>query len=60
VKAPVRSYRRGSLRASSLVARGRAARIRGAARLAPLTPAVLASPGRRRAAGPFHSHPRRL
>jgi len=45
VKAPARSYRRGSLRASSLVI---------------LAPAVLTSPGRRRASSPFHSRPHRL
>jgi len=43
VKAPGRSYRRVSLRASL-----------------PPVAAVLASPGRRRATGPFHSHPCRL
>jgi len=40
-------------------ARGRAARIRGASRLAPLA-VVLTSSGRRRATGPFHSRPCRL
>jgi len=58
VKAPGRSYRRASLRAS-LTARGFAARFRGASRLAPFA-AVLTSPGRRRATGPFQSRPCQL
>jgi len=43
VKAPGRSYRRASLRASLVT-----------------LAAVLTSPGRRRATGPFHSRPDRL